>query len=87
MNLNWWKYRVKIYEKIYYVFIMIFAAISYKSPSLNKTIFKENSQVTVPCFFATVIIFYFLDWYIEHQCKKEEKHLSQVKRVHIDVKT
>mmetsp|Transcript_6698 Transcript_6698/g.10761 ORF Transcript_6698/g.10761 Transcript_6698/m.10761 type:complete len:119 (-) Transcript_6698:554-910(-) len=65
-----WKYRVKIAEKVYYIFLICLSFVFYKNPSFFTTVFITHGQYSISGIPASIIIFNAIGWYLDRKYTK-----------------
>ena len=81
-----WKYRVKIAEKYYYVFLIVMGFVFYKSPSLTHTIIMDNAHLSIPLVSLSIIAFIHTGSYFEKREQKCASRATDLKRREKDIK-
>jgi hypothetical protein len=74
-----WRYRVKMLEKVYFVFLLSLAFMFYKSPPLFHYMFTELPHISIPFFTITVLFFYFFGAWVSKKEKDQEKKHRKLK--------
>ena len=61
-----WRYRIKIIEKVYYIFLLALAFCLYKSPSFLHYFVVEIGAYTIPMLSAIIIVFHMAGMYLDN---------------------
>jgi len=73
------KYRVKIAEKVWYMVIMCFIFVFYKSPSITQIILYDNAWIVIPLTALSVIVFNYSIWYLDKSHVQSELKTKKLK--------
>lgn len=74
-----WKYRIKIAEKVYYLLLLVFGFMVYKSPSLLSYMFSDHPIVSITFFGLSIIAFSMGNWYLDKKAKRSEALVKKLK--------
>lgn len=81
-----WKYRVKVLEKVFFIFLLSVGFLCYKSPALLTYFFVQNSVISIPLASFLVIFFSLAGFWIDKKSKETEKRTKKLKEKLKDTK-
>jgi hypothetical protein len=74
-----WKYRIKLVEKVYYLLLLVFGFMVYKSPSLLTYLLSDHPFMSILFFAFSIIGFSMANWYLDKSSRKSEALVKKLK--------
>ena len=81
-----WRYRVKFFEKVYYIGLLSFGFLVYKSPSLLTWLIYDHTLMTITFFSSSIIGFSVLGYYLDKRSRWAESLAKKLKNQLKDAK-
>ena len=60
-----WRYRIRFAEKVFYIMIIAFGFLVYKSPSILSWLLTEHALLSIMALSISVLSFTLAGWYLE----------------------
>ena len=80
------KYRIKLVEKCYYLMLLVFGFMVYKSPSLLSYMLSDHPIISISFFGLSIIVFSMANWYLDKKGKRSEALVKKLKEQMKDAK-
>lgn len=81
-----WKYRIKWAEKVYYLLLLVFGFMVYKSPSLLSYLLSDHPILSILFFGCSIIGFSMSNWYLDKRARRNEALVKKLKEQMKDAK-
>jgi hypothetical protein len=81
-----WRYRVRLTEKLFYIFLLAVGFLAYKSPSLLNFLLVEHIVSTIVTLGLSIVSFTLAGWYLEKRSRSNEHLVKKLKEKMKDAK-